>query len=90
MENMERFSARFELWPVGWKPNIYAMKRKMKEENILASESTMVGDRPTMDLWMADRLGFKDVVWMVAYGRDRAWSGPLSWIQKLEWRRISP
>jgi ribonucleotide monophosphatase NagD (HAD superfamily) len=82
----DKWQGRFEIWPVGKKPNLTWMSEKMLKENILPKDCSMYGDRPTMDIWMAYQLGFKHRVWVQAWGRDRERKGALGWIQNQEWK----
>jgi FMN phosphatase YigB (HAD superfamily) len=85
----EEWRGRFEIWPVGMKPNVRWMKAKMEAEAILPEECSMFGDRPTMDMWMAWQLGFARRVWVQAWGRSVDRKGVLGWLQKQEWKWIS-
>ena len=85
----ERWGGRFEIWPVGMKPNVSWMRAKMAAEAIVPKDCSMFGDRPTMDMWMAWRLGFTCRIWVQAWGLSEDRKGLLGWLQKQEWKWIS-
>lgn len=77
-----------ELWPVGKKPDYKWLVGEMKKKGLKPEESAMYGDRPTTDLWMAWKAGFRRRCWVKAYGCSSPRSPALAWIQKFEWRTL--
>lgn len=86
---LERWPCGAELWPVGGKPDWRWVEQQLTARAWSVEACAMFGDRPTMDLWMAYRLNFSERIWVRAWGVERRYWRPLTWIQGLEWCLLS-
>jgi hypothetical protein len=90
-DRLKRYQCKATLWPHGQKPDHVWLKQELSSKGLKAEDCSFYGDRPTMDLWMAWKAGFGHRIWIKGWrslSKDR--TGPLRWIQNLEWRRLNP
>jgi predicted HAD superfamily phosphohydrolase YqeG len=87
-ERLLQYGCRAELWPVGGKPDVTWLLSCIHERSWSPSDCAMVGDRPTMDMWLAMKAGFSERIWVKSWGARRCYQHPLTWIQGLEWRLL--
>ena len=84
-ENLNIYACRATLWPVGGKPDVKWLLASVSLKHWVPSDCAMIGDRPTMDMWMAKGAGFSERVWVKGWGAHRSSIAPLAWIQNIEW-----